>query len=178
MKVRATEAYELEREQELEVQSIAVEPEAVQEAISEEDQQELAAEVISFNAELPFNLLTEEARAKVEAELSREAVAASAAIADEVLGQSENAEQAAKTLLKEKEYPAAKRVLTECITRTPHNANCHKLLGTVYAKLGEVELGATEYRKFLQYAPPDHADYGRVREILSAYYSQDRDLSQ
>ena len=74
-----------------------------------------------------------------------------------------------KRLMRDKQYPAAKVQLERCIRATPKNADCHKLLGTAWAKLNDSEKGAREYREFIRLAPPDHPDIDKVKAILSAF---------
>ncbi len=75
----------------------------------------------------------------------------------------------AKALMKEKQYPAARSKLEKCVKVMQKNADCHKLLGTVWAKTNESEKGAREYREFLKYAPPDHPDIEKVKQILETF---------
>ncbi len=75
----------------------------------------------------------------------------------------------AKALSKDKQYPAARSKLEKCIKVMPKNPDCHKLLGNVWAKQGDSDKGAKEYREFIKYAPPDHPDYERVKQILEAF---------
>jgi serine/threonine-protein kinase len=78
----------------------------------------------------------------------------------------------AKALLKSRQYPDAKTRLVKCISLEPGNFQCHKLLGTVWAKMGEGEKGAREYRVFLKLAPPDHPDIDKVKKLLESFESQ------
>jgi len=77
-----------------------------------------------------------------------------------------------KRLFKDKQYPAAKTQLEKCIRAAPRNPDCHKLLGTVWAKLNEPEKGAREYREFMRLASPDHPDVEKVGKILEAFERQ------
>ncbi len=74
-----------------------------------------------------------------------------------------------KRLFKDKQYPAAKTQLDKCIKVKPSNYDCHKLLGTTWAKLNEPDKGAREYKEFVRLAPPDHPDLDKVKAILDAY---------
>jgi pSer/pThr/pTyr-binding forkhead associated (FHA) protein len=77
-----------------------------------------------------------------------------------------------KRLFKEKQFPAAKTQFEKCIKVKPSNADCHKFLGTTWAKLNEPDKGAREYKEFVRLAPPDHPDLDKVRAILDAYNVQ------
>ncbi len=77
-----------------------------------------------------------------------------------------------KRLFKDKQYPAAKTQLEKCIKVMPKHADCHKLLGTTWAKLGDPDKGAREYKEFLRLAPPDHPDFSRVTVILDSFEKQ------
>jgi ABC transport system ATP-binding/permease protein len=79
-----------------------------------------------------------------------------------------------KKLFKDKQFPAAKTRLENCIRLSPKNSDCHKLLGTVWAKLNEPDKGAREYREFLRYAPPDHPDIDKVKAILETFDSKNK----
>ncbi len=74
-----------------------------------------------------------------------------------------------KRLLSARDLPTARLVALDCLAATPANAECHKLLGTVYAKLGDSENGAAQYREFLRIADPKHPDYDRVQQIIKAF---------
>ncbi len=74
-----------------------------------------------------------------------------------------------KRLFKDKQYPASRTQLDKCIKAAPKNADCHKLLGTVWAKLDQPDKGAKEYKEFLRLAPPDHPDIDKVRAILDNF---------
>ena len=71
--------------------------------------------------------------------------------------------------MRDKQYPAAKSKLEGCVKANPKNADCHKLLGTAWAKLGEPDKGAREYKEFLRLAPPDHPDLDKVKTIINQY---------
>jgi tetratricopeptide (TPR) repeat protein len=75
----------------------------------------------------------------------------------------------AKALMKDKQFPTARSKLDKCVKLSPKNADCHKLLGTAWAKQGDSEKGAKEYREFIKYAPPDHPDIDRVKAILDSF---------
>jgi hypothetical protein len=84
----------------------------------------------------------------------------------------------AKRLFKDKQYPAAKTQLQKCVNLKPANYECHKLLGTVWAKLNEPDRGAREYGEFHRLAPPDHPDRDKVKSILDAYGIRDRSATK
>jgi serine/threonine-protein kinase len=71
-------------------------------------------------------------------------------------------------------YQAAKVKLEKCIRVQKTAYDCHKLLGAALGQLGDAPRGAREYELFLQYAPPNHAQVPRVRELLQAYYGNNR----
>jgi hypothetical protein len=75
----------------------------------------------------------------------------------------------AKKLFMDKQFPAAKAMLEKCIRTNPAQADCHKLLGTVWAKLNDPYRGAREYREFLRLAPRDHPDREKVKLILETF---------
>jgi pSer/pThr/pTyr-binding forkhead associated (FHA) protein len=75
----------------------------------------------------------------------------------------------AKALMKEKQFPSARTKLDKCIKAQPKNPDCHKLLGTVWAKQNESDKGAAEYRLFLKYASPDSPDIEKVKAILETF---------
>jgi serine/threonine-protein kinase len=74
-----------------------------------------------------------------------------------------------KDLMKEKQFPTARARLERCIRLEPKLAECHKLLGTVYAKTNESERGAKEYRLFMKYAPSNDPDREKVKSILEMF---------
>jgi Tfp pilus assembly protein PilF len=71
--------------------------------------------------------------------------------------------------MRDKQLGPARAKLEACVKAAPKNADCHRLLGTVFAKQGELEKGAKEYREFLKLAPADHPEYERVKKILDEY---------
>jgi tetratricopeptide (TPR) repeat protein len=75
----------------------------------------------------------------------------------------------AKLLQKDKQFPAARAKLEKCIKLAPKQPDCHKVLGSVWAKQGESDKGAREYREFMKYATPDHPDYEKVKAILESF---------
>ncbi len=74
-----------------------------------------------------------------------------------------------RKLLKEKQLPAAKTQLEKCVKVAPRNFECHKLLGTVYARLDKPEQGLKAYKEFLRLAPPDHPAISQVQLIIDTY---------
>ena len=66
---------------------------------------------------------------------------------------------------------AAKLSALGCLRDQPSQPQCHKLLGTVYARLSDPERAAEEYERFVQLAP-DHVDAPKVRAILEQYRAQ------
>ncbi len=73
-----------------------------------------------------------------------------------------------RAYLKAKDYPEAKKVLLDCLKVDGKAFECAKLLGSVYARLGENEPSVRYYRKFLELAPPDHPDRSKVQAMLDA----------
>ena len=73
---------------------------------------------------------------------------------------------AARADLRAGQLPLAKGRLLECLKAAPTNADCHKLLGSVYGKLHDDVHAAAEYREYLKVAEPDDPQLPRVREIL------------
>ncbi len=73
-----------------------------------------------------------------------------------------------RAYLRARDYSEAKKVLLDCLKVDPKAFECAKLLGSVYAKLGDAELSVKYYRKFLELAPPDHPDRSKVQEMMSA----------
>jgi hypothetical protein len=71
-------------------------------------------------------------------------------------------------------YGQAKVKLEKCIKIDKTNADCHKLLGAALGQLGDAPGGAKEYEAFLKYAPPDHPQVPRVKELLEQYYKNNR----
>lgn len=59
--------------------------------------------------------------------------------------------------------------LSKCIKAEPKNYECHKLLGTVYAKSNNSEAGAKEYKEFLRLAPPGHPAISQVQAIIDQF---------
>ncbi len=68
-------------------------------------------------------------------------------------------------LVRERRWVEARLQGIDCVRTNPSLAQCHKLLGTTYVKLGDDELGAEEYRTFLKLAP-NHPDAEKVLQIL------------
>jgi pSer/pThr/pTyr-binding forkhead associated (FHA) protein len=71
-------------------------------------------------------------------------------------------------LMGKRQLKEAEALFQKCLQVAPNFPRCHKLLGAVYAKLKQPELGAEHYRTFLKLAPND-TDADEVRRILDAY---------
>jgi serine/threonine-protein kinase len=71
-------------------------------------------------------------------------------------------------------YAVAKAKLEKCVRIDKTAFDCHKLLGAALGQLGEAPHGAKEYELFLKYAPPEHPQVPRVRELLNQYYLMHR----
>lgn len=110
-------------------------------------------------------------RAKSPDTLSEEEYAQQLIAQSKLLGE-------ARQLMSDKAFDLARQKLIGCIDDQPASADCHKLLGTVYARQGESEQGASEYREFLRYAPLNHPDYDRVALILETFEQEVREDSR
>lgn len=71
-------------------------------------------------------------------------------------------------LFKRKQFREAKVFFTRCVDLDPKSARCHKMLGSTYASLRDVENGAKHYRLFVKLAPDD-PDAPKVRQLLEEY---------
>ena len=58
-----------------------------------------------------------------------------------------------KTLFEKKQHREARALFTRCLEVDPDYARCHLMLGSTYARLGDVESGARHYRIFVKLAP-------------------------
>jgi serine/threonine-protein kinase len=85
--------------------------------------------------------------------------------------QAETAYEDALKLFRARQHRDALILAKKCVELAPNTAQCHKLLGAIYAMLMEVEPAAKHYREFLRLAPTDpSAD--KVRDILKNYEKQ------
>lgn len=75
----------------------------------------------------------------------------------------------AKEHLKARRYNEAGALLDQCIKADPSFAECHLMRGTVYAKSGDMERAALQYRAFLERAAPDDPSVPRLKQILEDY---------
>jgi len=76
-------------------------------------------------------------------------------------------------LFEKKQYREARTLLSRCLETDPAAARCHLMLGSTYAKLGEVDTGATHYRTFLKLAP-NAPEAPKVRALLDQYEASKR----
>ncbi|WP_443096600.1 protein kinase domain-containing protein [Pyxidicoccus parkwayensis] len=74
-----------------------------------------------------------------------------------------------QALFKAGRLAAARAEARKCVADEPLNAECHLLLGSVEARLGNVEEGAKHYRRFLELAPADHPHASKVIRVLQEY---------
>lgn len=77
-----------------------------------------------------------------------------------------------RELLKAKQdakYREALRLAKECTQVAPSNADCHLMLGTVEARLGNIDKGADHYRRYIELAPENHPLRAGVLERLKTY---------
>ncbi|MFP2912456.1 hypothetical protein ACLESD_47040, partial [Pyxidicoccus sp. 3LFB2] len=77
-----------------------------------------------------------------------------------------------KDLLKLKQdakYREALRLAKECTQLAPSNADCYLMLGTVEARLGNIDKGADHYRRYIELAPENHPLRAGVLERLRTY---------
>ena len=75
----------------------------------------------------------------------------------------------ANTLSKDKaSLGKAKVLLLKCIKLDAGNSDCHRVLGSVYAKMGDPKNGVKHYKKFLE-LDPDHQKAPQVRQMVEAY---------
>ncbi len=72
------------------------------------------------------------------------------------------------SLFKAKQLAAARTQFKKCVDLDANHAPCHMMLGSTYAKLGEVDRGADHYRKFVKLAPSD-PQAARVKVMLEQY---------
>jgi pSer/pThr/pTyr-binding forkhead associated (FHA) protein/TolA-binding protein len=73
-------------------------------------------------------------------------------------------------LYRKGQYTEAASTLNQCLKVDPSFAKCHMVLGSIYAKLKEPELGAQHYRQFVQLAPND-PETAKVQVFLEQYES-------
>ena len=77
-----------------------------------------------------------------------------------------------RDLLKQKQdakYREALRLAKECTQLAPSNADCYLMLGTVEARLGNIDKGADHYRRYIELAPQNHPLRAGVLERLRTY---------
>jgi pSer/pThr/pTyr-binding forkhead associated (FHA) protein len=77
-----------------------------------------------------------------------------------------------RELLKAKQdakYREAQRLAKECTKVAPMNADCYLMLGTVEARLGNIDKGADHYRRYIELAPENHPLRAGVLERLRTY---------
>ncbi|MCY1043025.1 protein kinase [Corallococcus sp. bb12-1] len=55
-----------------------------------------------------------------------------------------------------------------CLDRVPSAAECHRMLGVLYAKMLASEKSEEHYEQFLRFAPPDHPKREGVMQILGS----------
>jgi superkiller protein 3 len=70
------------------------------------------------------------------------------------------------TYVERKQYDEAEIVLTQAIRREPKNPANYLPLGVVYAAKGKAKLAIDTYQKFLDLAPKDDEDRGRVKQAI------------
>lgn len=75
----------------------------------------------------------------------------------------------ARGFYKNKDFKNAKTKLDKCVKLDVSNADCHKLLGATLGMLGDGPGGAREYELFLKYAPPDHPQIPKVKQLLEQF---------
>lgn len=78
-----------------------------------------------------------------------------------------------RDLIKQKQYTAAINRLEQCLKLDPRAYNCHKQLGSAYARRGtedsnaaDVDKGRANYQRYVDLAPPDDPDVPKVQHIL------------
>ena len=71
-----------------------------------------------------------------------------------------------RSLFKQKAYRAAQRVLKACVARQPQAYQCFKVLGSTEARLGDPDASRVNYEKYLELAPKDDPDYGKVLGVV------------
>src|SRR5207248_3683594 len=76
---------------------------------------------------------------------------------------------AAKESIENRHYGEAHKVLRQCVEAEPRNADCHLLLGQLFALEHDYRGEAAEYRAFLSLAPPAHPDRWWVTDILAEH---------
>ncbi|MFP2930861.1 protein kinase domain-containing protein [Pyxidicoccus sp. 3LG] len=84
-------------------------------------------------------------------------------------GLADAAISSARALIRAGKYEAARTRARECLALQPDQAECHLLLGSAAARLGQMEEGAKHYRRFLEEAPADHPQASKVIGLLEAY---------
>jgi TolA-binding protein len=75
----------------------------------------------------------------------------------------------AHAAFKSTDYPKAKALLQKCLIKDRTYADCHKLLGATLGQMGDGAGGAKEYELFIKFAPPDHPQIPKVKQLLEAY---------
>ncbi len=82
----------------------------------------------------------------------------------------------ARPLVKQGQYQAAINRLEKCLKIDNKAFDCHKLLGSAYAKKGaaennaeDVKKGLAHYERFVELAPPDDESVPKVRKIIEQY---------
>lgn len=80
-----------------------------------------------------------------------------------------------KSLHASKRSVEARLQAIECTQRTPGLAECHKLIGTICAKLYEREASIRGYREYLRLAPQS-GDAAVVQKILEFYEAHPRGM--
>ncbi|MGA9526238.1 MAG: FHA domain-containing protein [Myxococcaceae bacterium] len=71
-------------------------------------------------------------------------------------------------LFKKAQYREARTLFARCLDVAPTYAWCHLMLGSTYARMGEVDNGARHYRTFVKLAP--NAEEARqVRDLLEQF---------
>ncbi len=71
-------------------------------------------------------------------------------------------------LFKKAQYREARTLFSRCLDVAPTYAWCHLMLGSTYARLGEVDNGARHYRTFVKLAP-NAEETPQVRVLLEQY---------
>ncbi|WP_323379113.1 serine/threonine-protein kinase [Pyxidicoccus xibeiensis] len=77
-----------------------------------------------------------------------------------------------RALLKAKKYHAARQRAQECVSQAPKNADCHLLLGSAAARVGQQEESVKHYRRFLELAPATHPQASQVLSFMESYEKQ------
>ncbi len=68
--------------------------------------------------------------------------------------------------LKARDYDGATASAEKCVAVVPRSATCHKLAGSAFASMGDVERSRSHYEQFLTLADPNDEAVPKVRALL------------